>query len=645
MSIPPLARHDRPLARGTASRPPARRGAVLFDRRRFYDARTPLGAIYTPEATVFRLFAPSARQVALVLADQPTGRRTVRELPMGYLRRGIWERTVPGNLAGQYYAYKLGGVGLDAGREVVDPYAVCAQNRYTRALIVDLGRTDPLGFRSEPFRRRGRATDAIVYEMHIRDFSIAADSGIRHKGRYLGLTETGCHLSHHPTIRTGLDHLVELGVTHVQLMPVQDFDNDESDETRYRWGYMPVHFNTPDGWYAGKWQGPSRITELKRAIQAFHRAGIGVVLDVVYNHTAPPAGFENIVPRYYYRRDRRGRYANGSGCGNEFRSESPMARRFIIDSLKYWVTEYRVDGFRFDMMALIDLDTLKAIRAELTALDPDLLLYGEPWSAGKTPLRRLSDKRHLRGTGIGAFNDEFRDAIKGERDGGGPGFIQTGERIDALKRGLAGIGKTWPGQPAESVNYFECHDNLTAWDKLLQSVPEGSDALRSRMLKLASLILLTAQGQVFLHAGQEFGRPKGGHTNSYNLPDEINRLDWSLKRTKPDLWAYVRGLIAFRRAHAALRLADRDEVDKRVSFPDPPGDRCLIYAVTGRRLTGETAREIRVLLNGQEETMTFPLPPGSWQVHADADQASDTPIATVTVQVDLPGHSGMLVCR
>ena len=476
MSIPPLARHDRHLARGTASRPPARRGAVLFDRRRFYDARTPLGAVYTPEATVFRLFAPSARQVALVLADHTDrpahGPRVAHGLSAP---RHLGTHRPPATWRANTTPTSSAGVGLDAGREVVDPYAVCAQNRYTRALIVDLGRTDPPGFRSEPFRRRGRATDAIVYEMHVRDFSIAADSGIRHKGRYLGLTETGCHLSRHPTIRTGLDHLVELGVTHVQLMPVQDFDNDEADETRYRWGYMPVHFNTPDGWYAGKWQGPARITELKRAIQAFHRAGIGVVLDVVYNHTAPLAGFENIVPRYYYRRDRRGRYANGSGCGNEFRSESPMARRFIIDSLKYWVTEYRVDGFRFDMMALIDLDTLKAIRAELTALDPDLLLYGEPWSAGKTPLRRLSDKRHLRGTGIGAFNDEFRDAIKGERDGGGPGFIQTGERIDALKRGLAGLGKTWPSQPAESVNYFECHDNLTA---LGQAAPERARGFR-----------------------------------------------------------------------------------------------------------------------------------------------------------------------
>lgn len=605
---------------------------------------TRMGTHYTREGTTFRVFAPTAERVTLLLANEASGPSGLREYACLSIGRGIHQAIVEGNLAGRYYAYKLAGRGFDSRREIVDVYAICTQNRASRSLIVDPAATDPPGFREHRYERPASATDAIIYEMHVRDFTIAADSGVNHRGQYLGLTERGTHVPGHPTLRTGLDHLVELGVTHVQLMPVQDFDNDEASRD-YNWGYMPVCLNSPDGWYATRVSGPARITELKSAIQALHQAGIGVILDVVYNHTAPRASFEQLAPGYYFRKDQRGRFRNGSGCGNEFASQRPMARQFILDSVRFWAEEYRVDGFRFDMMALIDIHTMKLVREELSRIDPRILVYGEPWPAGKTVLRLKSDKRRTAGTGIGAFNDGFRDAIKGDRDDGPAGFIQTGDRTDGVRAGLAGIAEPWPTSPADSVNYFECHDNLTAWDKLRQTHPHTPVDIRERMSRLAALILLTSQGTILLHAGQEFGRSKRGCSNSYDQPDAINRINWSRKRTHAGLCAYYRGLIALRKAHPALRLADRRQVEARVSFPQPPTNRCIAYRVNGRRLHDEPAKRLLVLLNGESTATTFRLPHGSWQIHADADEAALAALRTAEGEVVLPAHSGMLLIR
>ncbi len=605
---------------------------------------TGMGAHYTPQRTAFRVFSPTAERVTLVLADEPFGRRGLREHACEPMGQGIHQATVEGNLAGRHYAYKLAGPGFDPRREIVDIYAVCSQNRASRSLIVDLADTDPPGFREHRYERLASPTDAIIYEMHVRDFTIASDSGANHRGKYLGLTEHGTHVPGHPTVRTGLDHLVELGITHVQLMPVQDFDNDETSP-EYNWGYMPVCLNSPDGWFATRVDGPARITELKAAIQALHEAGIGVILDVVYNHTAPRAGFEHLAPGYYFRKDKRGRFCNGSGCGNEFASQRIMARRFILDSVRFWATEYRVDGFRFDMMALIDIHTMKLVREELSRIDPRILVYGEPWPAGKTPLRLKSDKHRTAGTGIGAFNDAFRDAIKGERDGGAAGFIQTGDRADGVRAGLTGVAKPWPPSPTDSVNFFECHDNLTTWDKLRQTNPRTPAAIREQMARLAALILLASQGPLLLHAGQEFGRSKRGYANSYNRPDAVNRINWSRKRAHAGLYAYYRNLIALRKAHPALRFADPRQIEARVSFPESPSERCIVYRVDGRRLQGEPARCLLVLLNGESTDTTFRLPRGSWRIHTDANRADLAPFATVNSEVTLPGHSGMLVTR
>lgn len=622
---------------------PVRPWRVLHTSKQFQATDALLGARYSPSSTGFSLFAPTARQACVIVADALEGDVGKREIPMTKSKVGVWTATVAGDLVGKFYAYRLEGLGLDPKAEVTDPYATCAQNHAVRSLIVDMTKTDPPGFRDQTYTFNGSPTDAIIYEMHVRDFTIAANSGVKNKGKYLGLTESGTKSPE--SLTTGLDHLSELGVTHVQLLPVQDFDNDETRDDQYNWGYMTVNFNTPEGWYASSVTGPGRITEFKQAVQALHARNIGVVMDVVYNHTADRASFERIVPGYYHRRNADGSFSNGSGCGNEFMSEAPMGRKFIIDSLKFWVREYNIDGFRFDLMGLIDLETMKQIRSELSVIKPGILIYGEPWTGGSTPLNPITGHPQVRGTGLGAFNDHFRDAIKGDRDGGLPGFVQVGDRLHGIRLGLEGGIHDWSQDPAESINYFEAHDNLTAWDKMLQCMPNASDADRCRAMRFASLILLTSQGQAFLHSGQEFCRTKQGNSNSYNLPDTVNQIDWSAKNTHRDVYNYVRALIAIRKAHPALRLAKRADIEQRSYFYPAPNDRCLLWRITGQDLPGESAKEFAILLNGSAQPAGFVLPANGWRVLADADRASLEPMGEVQDAVQIPAHSGMLLMR
>ncbi len=616
---------------------------ILRDAERFYDESVKLGATYSPAATEFAVFAPNATEVKVVIANQPDGAVGLTEHSLTINEKGIWQAKVAGDWAGRFYSYKLTADRLDSNCEVIDPYAICTQGRHPRSLIVDLPATDPPGFREHEFAGVESPTDAIIYEMHVRDLTIAADSGVSQKGKYLGLTEASTHLESDSTTATALAHIKEMGVNCVQIMPVQDFDNDETDGDSYNWGYMPLHFNSPDGWFASETVGPSRITELKSAIQTFHQNGIGVILDVVYNHTAAGASFEKLIPGYYFRMTPAGNFSNGSGCGNEFDSEMPMARKFLLDSLRYWVREYKVDGFRFDLMALIDSETMKQVRSELLKINPNILIYGEPWVAAATPLKTKTDKHATRGSGIGAFNDRFRDAIKGQGDGGDAGFIQFGGNVDGIVKGLMGAVHDWAQDPVDTINYFEAHDNLTCWDKLLLSVPDASDEDRSRMMRLASLILLTSQGVAFLHSGQEMGRTKGGNHNSYNAPDETNQIDWTRKVVHANLCEYARGLIALRNAHPLFRLRTREDVESRVHFAVPPRHDCIVYQVDGAGLAGETAESVWVLLNGSVEDVEFSLADGRWNVLVDGQRSGIESLETVEGSVRLPGRSGMVL--
>lgn len=590
----------------------------------------PLGAIYATDKTEFRVWAPTAAKVRLNLYDSPSGGRP-RLLSMSRHRDGTWGTMLLGDWRGIYYTYTATGHDprFDATRELIDPYARAVTAHNGRAIVVH----DETPVADRP---TFPISEAIIYETHIRDFTIDPDSGIQRRGKYLGLTEANTHLTGRADIATGLDHLVEMGVNVVQFLPIGEFHNDESND-RYGWGYDTVHHNSPDGWYATERYDARRVSEVKRMIDALHRRGIRVTLDVVFNHTFEAIAkhrvysFEGLVPGYYYRLKPDGSYWNGSGTGNEFRTEAPMARRYIIDSLKYWVTEYKVDGFRFDLMGLIDLETVREIVRELRAIDPNLLIYGEPWAGGSTPIE-ITGKGAQRSNGWAVFNDHYRDALKGNVfDARATGFIQSGFNVEAVKKGIRGSVDDFSDSPLETINYVECHDNHTLWDRLLISTAENAavtEADRRAMGKLAAAIIFTSQGIPFIQCGQEFLRSKGGDHNSYDKPDAVNMIRWRDKAEHHDVVEYYRGLIELRRAHPIFHLETADEVRSAVKFLDdqlelsvPEG--CvgfLIEDVTGK---DEWSRAL-VLLNPQAKATEFAIPAGEWKIFGDNRRVSNS---------------------
>ena len=594
---------------------------VLDDTNEFYDAEAVLGATYRPEATTFRVFAPTARTVQVVIYDAATGDkgRMLHDLhPAG---KGIWEGKVDGDLEGRFYLYKLD----DRDREVLDIYCVNAVDSSRRARITNLSKTNPPNWDTAKIGPPlGSPVDMVVYEMHVRDFTIAANSGVEYKGKYLGFAQAGAHLPEDDAIKTGLDNLAELGITHVQLLPIQDFDNDETS-TNYNWGYVTMDYNSPEGWYATNIDNESRVRELKQLVAALHQRGIGVIMDVVYNHTANNAPFHSLVPRYYFRFLPDGSYSNGSGCGNDFRSEAPMGRKYIIDTLKHWVQEYGIDGFRFDLMALIDLDTMKDVERELRAIKPNIVLYGEPWGGGgKQAPVKPTNKQTIRGTRIGAFNDNIRNALIGSPfDKNHAGFIQNGSNLDNVQRGIEGSWRDWVPTPAQAINFLSCHDNWVVWDKLKLSKPGASDRELKDMMKLGYLLLFTSQGVPFLHGGEEFARTKFGHENSYNAPDSVNEVDWSLKKKHYDLFAYTRDIIALRKAHPVFRLRSKEQIAAWLKFHDQPNPGSLMFTIDpDGGLPSETWRHACVIANSADElSYDFALPIGPWHVAFDGSGA------------------------
>eukprot|EP00698_Gefionella_okellyi_P006281 TRINITY_DN15666_c0_g1_i1.p1 TRINITY_DN15666_c0_g1~~TRINITY_DN15666_c0_g1_i1.p1 ORF type:complete len:1005 (-),score=210.98 TRINITY_DN15666_c0_g1_i1:69-3026(-) len=642
--------------------PVVARNGCLLKSPDFFTAQG-LGARYSSKCTTFRLFAPAARCVALVISASASTQHSAdnkhndrsgfvgRQL-MRAVGGGLWALELVGDLLGVWYSYQLCGTGHDCHEEIADPYAVCTQGRHlARCLIVDLSATDPAGFRTTPCPVVRSMTDVVLYELHVRDFTQHASSGVTHKGLYAGLTESGTVLQHSGAIvSTGLDHLVELGITHVQLMPVQHFHRSGSE---YSWGYMPLHYFSPDGWYASSDVGSAKITELKRAIQTLHAKGIGVCLDVVYNHFAKMSPLQKVVDGYYVRHGTDGEVSDGSGCGNEFDSAVPMARKLLIDSVTFWAREYMIDGFRFDLMGLLDKETMLMIRQVMDDIRPGILLYGEPWAGGLAAIPQLTDKEQIRGTGIAAFNDHFRNAIKGTPDATGDDptsrgqFIQTGQNSVGVMNGLRGSIDDWAAEPSDTINYFEAHDNLTTWDHLLLSAADHSEQLRVRMIKLAHLTLLIAQGVAFLHSGQEFCRSKHGCSNSYNQPDEINALDWTLKHRHADVFEYVRALIAIRKAHPCLRLRTQLDVQGRVLALPVTADQLglLVCCVDADGIPNESITTALVLLNGANCDRQFSLPCGGWNVYANEIEASVTPLGVCSGSIVVPPHSGLLLMQ
>lgn len=584
-----------------------------------------LGLTFTPQRSTFKIWAPTATKAQLKLYSQATGGEPTKTVELQRSAQGTWTISLPGNYEGSYYTFRIQHNGQWLN-EVPDPYAKAVGTNGKRALVADLKKTNPPGWENDKQPRLKNATDAIIYELHIRDASIAAGSGIVHKGKYLGLTETG---TKNPAGQsTGLDHLKELGVTHIHLLPFFDYNSvNESDTTKpqYNWGYDPLNYNAPEGSYASEADGTVRIKELRQLVQAFHSKGLALVMDVVYNHTGltDQSNFNQLVPGYYYRYTKDGKLSNATACGNETASEKAMFRKFMIESVLFWAREYHIDGFRFDLMGVHDIATMNAISAALHKLNPGILLYGEGWTAGASPLpgsTRALKQNAAKLKGIAVFSDDLRDGIKGSVFEAADRGFASGDtsKTESIKFGIVAATqhpqvnyskvnyskKAWAATPANTISYAECHDNNTLWDKLAISAPNASLARRTEMHKLALSIVLTSQGIAFLHAGTEFLRSKQGIENSYNQPDSINAIDWNLKTQHKAVFNYVQQLVQMRRAHPAFRMTSTAQIQNNLHFLNtPPGT--IAYTLNGAAVK-DNWKQIQVWFNGTDQAITIP---------------------------------------
>ncbi|MCC6546784.1 type I pullulanase [Candidatus Sumerlaeota bacterium] len=623
--------------------------AILFNPA-LYGTDMQLGAVYTKDSTTFRAFSPLADSLSVLLFDAATGESGKRELPMKPVGKGVWEAAQQGDLNGKFYRLKVHTPQL-GDQVIIDPYATNTTGNDGNARITDLRAQDPDGFRPVKHPFTGTQASAIIYQLHVRDFTINESSGvpIADRGKFAGFVDEGTTLPSHPDIKTAIDHLKELGVTHVQLQPLQDFDNNESNP-EYSWGYMTAFFNSPDGTFASNIRTEARIKEFKAMVKALKDANIGVIMDVVYNHTGTQNSFEQLAPGYYHRMRDDGSFWNGSGTGNEFKSESPMGRKFIVDSCRFWAEEYGIDGFRFDLMGLIDKDTMIELRRELTKINPSILLYGEPWAAvgpDGTGLGTILYKDKVRGSGLAAFNDHFRDAIKGSTEGNDGGYIQNGSRRDAVVKGIEGSINDWASSPQEVVNYFSVHDNLDLWDKLAISTNGASEQDRIRMVELAGAILATSQGSMLLHGGTDFCRYKHGNHNSYNAGDKINAIDWQRKLTYRAVNVYFQGLIALRRAHPVFALGSAEEIRQRLKFEAAPTPNAIAFSISGEGLEGEQWRKVCVLINPDAAPANFSLPSGgSWRIYAQANKAGLSPLGEITgASLTVDGRAAVIIAQ
>jgi pullulanase len=619
-----------------------------------YDGKD-LGLTYLPSHSAFRIWAPTARKAELRLYAAGIGGQALQVIEMKQGEAGTWTAQVGGDQQGKYYTFRV-LINELWSQEVPDPYAKLVGTNGKRGMIADIRKAEPGGWekdRSPEFGRRkgidgktlvNQATDAVIYELHVRDASIYAGSGIRQKGKFLGLTETGTRNA--AGLSTGLDHLVELGVTHIHLLPSYDFftvDESKLDSPQYNWGYDPLNYNTPEGSYSTNPEdGLARVREFRQLVKTFHDNGLRVVMDVVYNHTMflKESSFQQLVPGYYYRQKADGSFSDATACGNETASERAMMRKFIIESVKHWVENYHVDGFRFDLMGVHDIVTMNEISRELHALKPDILLYGEGWTAGASPLPdsvRALKQNAYKLDRIAVFSDDIRDGVKGsvfvhDEKGfasGRPGMEQSirfgivaacrHPQVDYTKVNYSKA--PYARQPWNTVSYCECHDNHVLWDKLAISAGAAVASQRREMHKLALTTVLTAQGISFIHAGTEFLRSKNGVENSFNSGDAVNLINWDKKTTHQDVFRYVQSLISMRRQHPAFRMTDAEDIAKHLRFMDDSPKDVVAFSINGQAV-GDNWKTIIVLLNGNTSASAVQLPAGNWKMYVRDNQVS-----------------------
>jgi len=584
-----------------------------------------LGLSYSKECTKIRIWVPTAIQVELRIYKTGQGGSAIRIDQFEPSENGTWIIKIQGDLNGYYYTIRVNDGDWLNETPGVDARALGTNGQ--RGLIFDQQQTNPEGWQEDQRIPIGHVCEAVIYELHVRDFSIAPSSGMKNKGKYLAFTEEGT-LSPQG-LKTGIDHLKELGITHVHLLPVFDFltVDEQFPDQSYNWGYDPQNFNSPEGSYSTNPENTSRILELKMLIQALHRAGIGIILDVVYNHTALTrrSYFNQTVPGYYYRQKPNGTFSNASGCGNEIATERSMARKFIIDSIYYWATEFHIDGFRFDLMGVYDLDTMNQIRNKMDQISPSILLYGEGWTADKSPMPenwRAVKTNISRLYHIAAFNDDFRDGIKGNSfSSHSKGFV-SGQTIqeENIKFGIAAAcfhpqivygyvehsKSPWASEPWQCINYASCHDNYTLYDKLKSSCPESTEDEIKRMVMMAGALILTSQGIPFLHAGVEIARTKFGDPNSYKSADSSNQIDWTRKSGYSDVFRYYQSLIALRKAHPAFRMTSSYIMRKHLVFSSEYQPGVTSYVLVNHA-NEDRWRTILLIFNGNRESIKFSL--------------------------------------
>ena len=610
---------------------------VPFHRENYYTG--PLGPDYTPGGTCLRLWAPTAEAVTVTLYHKGDGGAVLGTEPLVRGAHGVWSVWLPGEQHGRYYTFAVTVDGIT--RETGDPYARAAGVNGARSMIVDLARTAPSGWERD-VRPNIPPAQRAVWEVSVRDFSQDAASGVRPawRGKYMAFTQQGTTLHGDGIHPTCLNYLKRLGVKYVQLMPIFDFGSvDEAKPLlrQYNWGYDPTNFNVPEGSYStDPTRGEVRIRECREMIAALHAAGIGVVMDVVYNHTYRTENpLNNTVPYYFFRQNPDGSFSNGSGCGNEFASERPMARRYLIDSILYWAKEYHIDGFRFDLMGLYDAESINAVRAALDALPGgrDILLYGEPWQGGASQLHRYeANKANLAmlNERVGIFCDDTRDAIKGGCfDAREPGYVEGKPGsfwdIGAAVAAWCRSDRLPPHAPSQIVSYVSAHDNFTLWDKLLcvrYEKPEftARDTVALAQSRLAAGIYLTSFGLPFMQAGEEFARTKKGVSNSYRSSPALNRLDWNRAEQYHALVDYYRGLLALRAAFPRLGSTDRHAPEALQFFAlEQPLVGWTLPAVWG---DGAAWSALCVFYNPTDTTRTVSLPAGQWKLLSDGTSSS-----------------------
>ena len=610
---------------------------VPFHRENYYTG--PLGPDYTPGGTCLRLWAPTAEAVTVTLYHKGDGGAVLGTEPLVRGAHGVWSVWLPGEQHGRYYTFAVTVDGIT--RETGDPYARAAGVNGVRSMIVDLARTAPSGWERD-VRPSIPPAQRAVWEVSVRDFSQDAASGVRPawRGKYMAFTQQGTTLHGDGIHPTCLNYLKRLGVKYVQLMPIFDFGSvDEAKPLlrQYNWGYDPTNFNVPEGSYStDPTRGEVRIRECREMIAALHAAGIGVVMDVVYNHTYRTENpLNSTVPYYFFRQNPDGSFSNGSGCGNEFASERPMARRYLIDSILYWAKEYHIDGFRFDLMGLYDAESINAVRAALDALPGgrNILLYGEPWQGGASQLHRYeANKANLAmlNERVGIFCDDTRDAIKGGCfDAREPGYVEGKPGsfwdIGAAVAAWCRSDRLPPHAPSQIVSYVSAHDNFTLWDKLLcvrYEKPEftARDTVALAQNRLAAGIYLTSFGLPFMQAGEEFARTKKGVGNSYRSSPALNRLDWNRAEQYHALVDYYRGLLALRAAFPRLGSTDRHAPEALQFFAlEQPLVGWTLPAVWG---DGAAWSALCVFYNPTDTACTVPLPAGQWKLLSNGTSSS-----------------------